>query len=101
MDVQFLHHPCPVRFGGLYDDSHPVARLGGDEFVVLALQTGDRFEEIIHRRLTRALRATKSIGNGCSLSLSVGTARFDPKRAVTLGELMSQADKAMYAQKRS
>ena len=78
-----------------------VARLGGDEFVVLALQTGDRFEEIIHRRLTRALRATKSIGNGCSLSLSVGTARFDPKRAVTLGELMSQADKAMYAQKRS
>jgi hypothetical protein len=27
-------------------------------------------------------------------------ARFDPKRAITLGELMVQADKAMYEKKR-
>ena len=34
------------------------------------------------------------------LSVSVGVARFDPKCAVSLGELMSQADMAMYEQKR-
>jgi GGDEF domain-containing protein len=34
------------------------------------------------------------------LTLSIGVARFNPKCAVTLGELMVQADKAMYAKKR-
>jgi GGDEF domain-containing protein len=28
-------------------------------------------------------------------------ARFDPKRAISLGELMVEADKAMYEKKRS
>jgi hypothetical protein len=32
------------------------------------------------------------------LSLSVGVARFDPKRAISLGELMAQANEAMYEQ---
>jgi GGDEF domain-containing protein len=34
------------------------------------------------------------------LSLSVGVAQFDPKRSASLGELMLQADKDMYEQKR-
>jgi GGDEF domain-containing protein len=34
------------------------------------------------------------------LSLSIGVARFDPKKAVTLGELLAQADQAMYEKKR-
>jgi diguanylate cyclase (GGDEF)-like protein len=77
-----------------------VARLGGDEFVVLAMETGERCEEIMQRRISRNLKATKHMGNGCELSISVGIARFDPKRALSLGELMSEADKAMYEQKR-
>ncbi len=77
-----------------------VARLGGDEFVVLAMETGDGCEETIQRRIAKNLRSTKNMGCGCELSLSVGVARFNPKQAVSLAELMSEADKVMYEQKR-
>lgn len=77
-----------------------VARLGGDEFVVLAAETNERCEEMLQRRMARNLKATRQAGSGCELSLSVGVARFDPKHAVSLGELMCDADKAMYEQKR-
>jgi len=77
-----------------------VARLGGDEFVVLAVETSEGCEEAIQRRILRNLKSTKDMGSGCELSLSMGVARFNPKQAVSLGELMSEADKAMYEQKR-
>jgi len=77
-----------------------LARLGGDEFVVLAMETGEWCEETIQRRIARNLKATKHMGSGCELSLSVGVARFDPKHAVSLAELMGAADKAMFEQKR-
>lgn len=77
-----------------------VARLGGDEFVVLAVETSEGCEEAIQRRISRNLKNTKNMGPGCELSLSMGVARFNPKQAVSLGELMSEADKAMYEQRR-
>jgi diguanylate cyclase (GGDEF)-like protein len=76
-----------------------LARLGGDEFVVLALGTGQQSEEVIFRRLEKNLKKANSVENRYALSLSVGVARFDPKNAVTLGELMVQADRAMYEKK--
>lgn len=77
-----------------------VARLGGDEFVVLAFATSQQSEEAIFRRLEKNLRKTNGGGSGAAVTLSVGMARFDPKHAVSLGELMAQADKAMYEKKR-
>jgi len=78
-----------------------VSRLGGDEFVVLASETSQQTQEIILRRLEKNLRKSGAIETRYDLSLSVGVARFDPKRAITLGELMVQADKAMYEKKNS
>jgi diguanylate cyclase (GGDEF)-like protein len=80
--------------------SDVVARLGGDEFAVLAVETSERCEEMILRRVARNLKSSKPMGSGCALSLSMGVARFDPKHAVGLGDLMCQADRAMYEQKR-
>jgi diguanylate cyclase (GGDEF)-like protein len=77
-----------------------VARLGGDEFVVLAMETGEGCEDVLQRRIARNLKNTKSMSGGCGLSLSMGMARFNPKQPVSLGELMSQADRAMYELKR-
>jgi diguanylate cyclase (GGDEF)-like protein len=77
-----------------------LARLGGDEFVVLALAAPQESEHWILSRLERNLKKAHGTGNAYALSLSVGIARFDPKHAVTLGELMVQADKAMYEKKR-
>jgi diguanylate cyclase (GGDEF)-like protein len=78
-----------------------LSRLGGDEFVALASETSNQTQEIILRRLEKNLKKSSATEPRYALSLSVGVARFDPKRAITLGELMVQADKAMYDKKRS
>jgi diguanylate cyclase (GGDEF)-like protein len=77
-----------------------LSRLGGDEFVALASETSNQTQEIILRRLEKNLKKASAIEPRYALSLCVGAARFDPKRATTLGELMVQADKAMYEKKR-
>jgi len=84
-----------------FRDSDVLARLGGDEFVVLATEASVQTSEVLLRRLEKALKKSNAGESRYQLSLSVGVARFDPKRAVSLGELMAQADEAMYAQKRN
>jgi diguanylate cyclase (GGDEF)-like protein len=78
-----------------------IARLGGDEFVVLAQVASEHTQEVLLSRLEKSLKKLSAGGSRYELSLCVGVARFDPKRAVTLGELLAQADKAMYEKKRS
>lgn len=77
-----------------------LSRLGGDEFVVLALETSHQTEEVMLRRLQRNLKKASASESRYELSLSVGVARFDPKHTISLGELMVQADEAMYEKKR-
>lgn len=83
--------------------SDVLARLGGDEFAALAMETTPQTQEVILRRLEKNLKKANAGANESfhELSLSVGVARFDPKSAVSLGELMAQADQAMYEKKRS
>jgi len=77
-----------------------LARLGGDEFVALVSETSNQTQDVLLRRLEKNLKKAGATEPRYALTLSVGVARFDPKCAVTLGELMVQADKAMYAKKR-
>jgi diguanylate cyclase (GGDEF)-like protein len=83
-----------------FRDSDILARLGGDEFVVLALEASSQHEGAILRRLEESLKKSNTNESRYELSLSVGMARFDPKHAASLGELMELADKDMYEQKR-
>lgn len=78
-----------------------LARLGGDEFAVLVSEVSDQTEELVSRRLEANLRKWSKKESRYRLSFSFGVARFDPKRAVSLGELMAEADRAMYENKRS
>ena len=80
--------------------SDVLARIGGDEFVVLALESAMQNHEVMLRRLAKNLKKANAGESRFQLSLSVGAARFDPKRPVSLGELMLQADEAMYEEKR-
>jgi len=77
-----------------------LSRLGGDEFVALASETSNQTQENILRRLEKNLKKSNVTEPRYALSLCVGMARSDPKRATTLGELMVRADQDMYEQKR-
>lgn len=84
-----------------FRDSDVLARLGGDEFVALALEVTPKDQGVILRRLRTSLRKASAEESRYQLSLSVGVARFDPKSAVSLGDLMAKADRAMYEDKSS
>ena len=84
-----------------FRNSDILARLGGDEFCALAFEASARHEKSILERLNENLRAASAAETRYSLSLSVGLARFDPSHAVSLQELMAEADSAMYEQKKS
>jgi diguanylate cyclase (GGDEF)-like protein len=83
-----------------FRDSDILARIGGDEFVVLALNATGQDQKSILQRCIDHLRQTSQEDARYKLSLSIGTARFDPRSSATLGELIAVADAAMYAQKR-
>jgi diguanylate cyclase (GGDEF)-like protein len=77
-----------------------LARLSGDEFAVLALEASSENHQAILRRLEASLKKSDAQESRYDLSLSVGVARFEPKKPVSLGELMVRADQDMYEQKR-
>ncbi len=83
-----------------FRDSDIVARLGGDEFAALALEVSKQDQEVILRRLAKNLRNSSNDGSRLRLSVSVGVARLEPHRNMSIGELMEQADAAMYQEKR-
>jgi len=82
-----------------FRDSDVVARLGGDEFAVLAVEATGHSEATIRARLCEYLDSIGGQDLCCSISLSLGAARFDPCSGTSLRALMDLADHAMYAVK--
>ena len=80
--------------------SDVIARLGGDEFLVLTSGSPNQMQGTILRRLEKNLKKSTGGLPGYELSLSIGVAHFDPKHPAALGELMVEADKAMYSKKK-
>jgi diguanylate cyclase (GGDEF)-like protein len=83
-----------------FRDSDVIARLGGDEFAVLAIEASDFSESAIMARVGECLKSISGRESRYSISLSLGAARFDPRKSTPLRELMLQADHAMYEVKR-
>lgn len=82
-----------------FRDADVVARIGGDEFVVLVLEASSQDQGILLGRLEECLRESGANHGPYSLSFSVGVSCFDPKNAVSLGELMAQAERAVNEKK--
>ena len=79
-----------------------VARIGGDEFVVIPIGTAGDNVELIVNRLQKAVEMYNSNSkHAYKLSISAGIAYFDTWSPCTINELLSQADKSMYKQKRN
>ncbi len=93
-----------IRAGGVLEktfrESDVVARFGGDEFAVLAIEASRHNQETIAARLRENLRQMNDEDSGPAISLSWGVARFDPQSKTSIGQLMAQADQAMYDDKR-
>jgi diguanylate cyclase (GGDEF)-like protein len=83
-----------------FRDSDVIARVTGDEFAVLAIEAAGHSEATIRNRLCEDLKSISAGESRYTISLSLGAAHFDPRASTSLGELMAQADQAMYEQKR-
>ena len=82
-----------------FRDSDILARIGGDEFAVLAMEGAGLNCDVMFDRLEGTLRQSGEIASRYELSMSVGVARFDPRRPISMRELMRLADQDMYKQK--
>src|SRR5882724_1320376 len=92
---------CAEVLKSTFRDSDLIARIGGDEFVILAQEASEHGSEAIFHRLESVLQLlNEKVDSPHKLSLSVGVARFDPQNPVSLGELLSVADREMFERKR-
>jgi len=84
-----------------YRESDVISRIGGDEFAVLpAACDGDNID-ILVSRLHNKINSHNLLSNHVyKITLSVGTAYFDPANPYSLEKLLKKADEAMYEQKK-
>ena len=81
-----------------------IGRYAGDEFAVLAFETqrksgtGDKISIRLRKNLD-AYNARRTPSK--NLSLSIGFAYFDPKKPISIDELIDEADVKMYEEKRA
>lgn len=83
-----------------FRESDVIARLGGDEFIVLLNASGYTYN-IEGRLQAKVDNFNRNSNRRYKLSLSFGMAHWLPSNNVTLDELVSQADKAMYTHKQA
>jgi diguanylate cyclase (GGDEF)-like protein len=90
---------CAEALEATFRESDIVARIGGDEFVVFA-ETDAPSTSIVTTRLKEELdqRATDS-GLRFAVSLTIGSAHSEPPHALSLDDLVLQADANMYEHK--
>ncbi len=84
-----------------FRESDVVGRVGGDEFAALAMEADEEQAQPILERLRHSLESYNQGRPGSyRLSLSVGTATYDPAGPRPLEDLLAEADRKMYQQKR-
>jgi diguanylate cyclase (GGDEF)-like protein len=84
-----------------YRSADIIARLGGDEFTAFPLEAGSDTALILVERLWKTIAGhNHETRRPYALSLSVGVGRFDPSVCQTVEQLLSEADRELYSQKR-
>ncbi len=76
------------------------ARTGGDEFVISTLVTSEDIETMIMERLNISIEEYNSDNDrSIQLSMSFGTAFYDPENPVAIDDVLSTADDRMHDNK--
>ena len=85
-----------------FRDADIIARIGGDEFVVVPIgSSGSNLEKIIERFLKNVENYNIKVQPAYKLSLSAGTAYYDLLNPCSIDDLLKQADKSMYENKKN
>ena len=83
-----------------FRDSDVIGRMGGDEFVILLIDAAESDLASMQARLQSNVdNYNLRSEHGYTLSFSLGIIRVEANSTITMEELLSQADKAMYAHK--
>ena len=84
-----------------FRESDILGRLGGDEFAALAVNCHDESGHVLLRRLEEQLGAHNAEPERkFKLSMGRGMVRFDPAAPKDLAQLLEEADKLLYEDKR-
>ncbi|MHC5932751.1 GGDEF domain-containing response regulator [Nostoc sp.] len=84
-----------------FRDSDIIARLGGDEFVILVPVESGNTDEFYPRLQANIDRFNQEDNHSYQLSISVGITQCALKENISLEQLIEQADKLMYKDKRA
>lgn len=83
-----------------FRDSDVIGRLGGDEFVVLLIDASEADLAAMQERLKSNVDAHNlQVAGDHILAFSMGGIRVDANSTITMEDLLSQADEAMYKHK--
>jgi diguanylate cyclase (GGDEF)-like protein len=83
-----------------FRDSDVIGRMGGDEFVVMIADASESDLASIQVRLQSNIDLYNlKAADGQAFSFSLGIIRVEPQSTITMEELLSQADEAMYKHK--
>jgi diguanylate cyclase (GGDEF)-like protein len=85
----------------VFRDSDIMARIGGDEFVVVPIDGEGEIGEMICRLKDVFKEREQTSERPYSLSVSMGTAYYNPHSPATVEELLNEADSAMYDMKKA
>jgi diguanylate cyclase (GGDEF)-like protein/PAS domain S-box-containing protein len=84
-----------------FRESDIVARIGGDEFVILQMEDHHNNSEILTRRLeNNFIKRNADSDKSYPLSVSTGISYYEPSSLHSIDELLIQADKVLYAEKK-
>jgi diguanylate cyclase (GGDEF)-like protein len=84
-----------------FRESDVIARLGGDEFAILAVSNDSDGGRVMMSRLQENVRSFNAREKlSYRLSMSVGVVRVDADKATSIEEVLKEADRAMYEEKR-
>lgn len=87
---------------GTFRKSDIVARIGGDEFAVVVLEANPQaLPGIMEHFQTQLKKNNNSPDFFYELAISVGAAYFDPSNPCTFEDLIADADKKLYAHKKT